>query len=488
MKFCISKKKILFNIWALINRGFAHQIVLFILDVFSCAFGSLSAFLFVFYILGIKEEPQNYIVSILLLNFFLVFSFYTKGGYKKTFLRRQEKELEIIVKSLIYSFLIIFALNFIVFKSANYSRYLYFFGFITILLMLVISRFGLKRLYQIFWKNDIGREKALVIGNQLKQTNDLKKQLKIQQFNRFEFVGFIKVSNGKYIYYNDKNKKIIFNDIRDILEKNEIGSIFFTSDLFIGKNLNFHSQILNACKKKNVKIYTFSELFKIPHFIIQPDDYVGLFRAEWVCPELEKPGSLFIKRFLDIVISFVLIVMLCPLLIMIAFLVKIQDGGPILYKRRVVGKNGVQFYALKFRTMVVNADKIIEDNYQLKKEFKKNYKLKNDPRLTFLGKILRKLSIDELPQLFNVIVGQMSLVGPRMVTPEELNKYGDFKKERIKVKPGISGYWQVSGRQNVDYSERIMMDRFYIYRWNIWMDIWILLKTIQKVLKMEGAY
>jgi len=195
-----------------------------------------------------------------------------------------------------------------------------------------------------------------------------------------------------------------------------------------------------------------------------------------------------LKRSIDIAGSLCAIIILSPFLIGIAAAIKLKGEGKILYQRHVVGRNGKTFNALKFRTMVANADTFLDADPELKEEFENNFKLKIDPRVTRIGKILRKLSLDELPQLFNVFIGQMSLVGPRMVTSEELERYGKYKSERIKIRPGMSGYWQVSGRQEIDYDERIKMDQFYMYRWNIWMDLWIILKTIQKVLKMEGAY
>jgi undecaprenyl-phosphate galactose phosphotransferase len=204
--------------------------------------------------------------------------------------------------------------------------------------------------------------------------------------------------------------------------------------------------------------------------------------------ELEKRLPMLLKRSIDIAGSFCAIIILSPFLIGIAATIKLQGDGRILYQRHVVGRNGKTFNAFKFRTMMENADTFLDADSELKEEFENNFKLKNDPRVTRIGKVLRKLSMDEFPQLFNIFIGQMSLVGPRMVTPEELERYGKFKSERIKIRPGMSGYWQVSGRQEIDYNERIKMDQFYMYRWNIWMDLWIILKTIQKVLKMEGAY
>ena len=147
-----------------------------------------------------------------------------------------------------------------------------------------------------------------------------------------------------------------------------------------------------------------------------------------------------------------------------------------------------EFDAFKFRSMRHDADEILASDPDLRAEFEQNYKLKEDPRLTRHGAFLRRSSLDELPQLFNVLKGQMSLVGPRMVTPAELEKYGEYKQLRLTVKPGITGYWQVHGRQKVLYDERVRMDMYYIQNWSLMMDLKILIKTPLKVLRKEGAY
>lgn len=197
--------------------------------------------------------------------------------------------------------------------------------------------------------------------------------------------------------------------------------------------------------------------------------------------------SLGIKRCADVIGSAVLLVLLSPLLLLLVFVVLIDDGWPVIYRRRVVGASG-SFDAFKFRTMRRDADAILNSNPSLRAEFERNFKLKDDPRVTRSGAILRKFSLDELPQLVNVLRGQMSLVGPRMVTMPELEKYGDSKSLLLRVKPGLTGYWQVSGRQEVDYEERVRMDVRYIQNWSLGMDLQILLKTPLKVLKREGAY
>jgi lipopolysaccharide/colanic/teichoic acid biosynthesis glycosyltransferase len=197
--------------------------------------------------------------------------------------------------------------------------------------------------------------------------------------------------------------------------------------------------------------------------------------------------ELVVKRFLDLAGASILLLILLPVFAVLAVLIAIDDGTPTFYRRRVVGKNG-EFDAFKFRSMRRDADEVLKRDPVLRAEFEQNFKLKEDPRLTKVGAILRKHSLDELPQLFNVLLGQMSLVGPRMITAPELEKYGSFKELLLSVRPGITGYWQVNGRQEVAYQERVAMDVHYIENWSLWLDLKILFLTPLKVIKREGAY
>lgn len=206
---------------------------------------------------------------------------------------------------------------------------------------------------------------------------------------------------------------------------------------------------------------------------------------------LRRGGNLHLqrsaKRCIDLVGGWLLLAVLSPVFIVIGLLVVLDDGWPVVYRRRVVGQAS-EFDAFKFRTMVRDADSLLAANPDLNAEFQRNFKLKNDPRITRVGAFLRKLSLDELPQLFNVLRGQMSLVGPRMITAAELHKYAPHEQLLLSVKPGLTGYWQVRGRQNVSYEERVRMDLHYIGTWSLGMDMKILLETPVKALKREGAF
>jgi exopolysaccharide biosynthesis polyprenyl glycosylphosphotransferase len=195
-----------------------------------------------------------------------------------------------------------------------------------------------------------------------------------------------------------------------------------------------------------------------------------------------------LKLLLDYCVTIPGLILLSPILLLITLAIKLDSPGPIIHRRRVMGMNGKTFDAYKFRSMYINGDQILEAHPELKAEMALNHKIKNDPRITRVGRLLRKYSLDELPQLFNVMRREMSLVGPRMISPEEVVKYSQWDINLFTVRPGLSGLWQVSGRSDVSYEERVQMDMYYIRNWTIWLDIQILFQTIPAVIQGRGAY
>jgi len=195
------------------------------------------------------------------------------------------------------------------------------------------------------------------------------------------------------------------------------------------------------------------------------------------------------KTALEYSLSVLGLILLLPLLLLIALLIKTDSPGPVFYRRRVLGVSGRKFDALKFRTMYEYGDELLAPEDELAKELREKHKLRADPRITRIGRWLRKYSLDELPQLFNVLLGQMSLVGPRMISPEELGKYGRNTSNLLTVKPGITGLWQVSGRSDLSYEERVRLDMYYIRNYSVWLDLQILfVQTLPAVMKGRGAY
>jgi lipopolysaccharide/colanic/teichoic acid biosynthesis glycosyltransferase len=192
------------------------------------------------------------------------------------------------------------------------------------------------------------------------------------------------------------------------------------------------------------------------------------------------------KRSIDIVGGLSLLILSAPLVCLLALRIKLHDGGPALFRRRVVGPKG-EFDAFKLRTMCTDADEVLRRDDRLRQEYEVNFKLKRDPRVTSVGAALRRSGLDELPQLWNVIKGQMSLVGPRMITPAELQRYGDAGWIFSFMKPGLTGYWQVHGDRATGYDRRIAMDLYYAENWSLWFDLKILIRTPARVLRGSGV-
>ena len=201
----------------------------------------------------------------------------------------------------------------------------------------------------------------------------------------------------------------------------------------------------------------------------------------------------FTKRIIDIIGSIIGILILIPttLIIYLARKVLKEDKGPLFYEQLRYGKNGKIFRLYKFRSMCIGADKklkeYLENNDEAREEFEKTHKLQNDPRITKIGNFLRKSSLDELPQMINILKGNMSFVGPRPVVEKEVEEYGTNKDKFLSVRPGLTGYWQVNGRSNTTYEERMKMELYYVDNCSLWLDIKIFFKTFITVFKKEGA-
>lgn len=194
------------------------------------------------------------------------------------------------------------------------------------------------------------------------------------------------------------------------------------------------------------------------------------------------------KRCFDFISSLIAIVIFSPLFLILGIMVKLDSPGPVFFGHTRLGKRGKKIKVYKFRTMVTNAEEILKNMTEdMKREFEENFKFENDARITKLGKFLRKSSLDELPQLLNILIGNMSVVGPRPIVEKEIEKYGIYGDKLLTIKPGLTGNWQAGGRSDTTYDERVQLDMQYIDKRNFWMDIKIIFKTVFVVFKKEGA-
>jgi Undecaprenyl-phosphate galactose phosphotransferase WbaP len=247
----------------------------------------------------------------------------------------------------------------------------------------------------------------------------------------------------------------------------------------------------------NSSVSSFRYNVLIPHFFSVTNIWMSVRDFDGVLGfvtshKLKMFWNLGIKRFMDLTMVIIGGTVILPLLLCIALLIKLGSPGPVLYGHKRLGKNGRYFTAYKFRSMVTDSaerlEKLLESDPELKREWAAHHKLRNDPRVTTIGRFLRRTSFDEFPQLLNILKGEMSLVGPRPIVDAEVARYGEDFSRIFSVLPGLTGLWQVSGRSDTDYDERVSYDTYYLQSWSVWLDLWVLFKTFSVVIKGKGAY
>lgn len=353
-------------------------------------------------------------------------------------------------------------------------------------LFVAVARFFLRRVVYFLRKRGFFLTPAVIVGaNQ--EGRWLAEQLLHWETSGLHLVGFVDNKEPvTFPLYHGLVSLGSVDKLGEIIERFNIGEVILASSAFSTRDY-----LLDIFRRygvtDKVNIRMSSGLYEIltTSLTVNEIAYVPLVYVNKV--RLTGIDTI-MKLILDYILAIASLIVLSPFLLMIAFLVKISSPGPILHKRLVMGLNGKQFRAFKFRTMVTNGDEILEEHPELKKELAKNHKLKKDPRITRIGAFLRKFSLDELPQLLNVLKREMSLVGPRMISPEEVSMYKQFDMNLLTVLPGITGLWQVSGRSDITYDERVRLDMYYVRNWSIWLDLQLLYQTIPAVLKGRGAY
>lgn len=414
-------------------------------------------------------NPQHY--YLFYVPFFTII-LYLLEGYKSPDLRRPEKELEILCKGVSFAFVALACANFVLFKSSGFSRYLLVIWYALTLLTLLLSRFSLRAMYAALWRRGLARQKAMFIGS-LESGASFQRRLSTQRCSAYQidrFWGPDETGDWRCEARAVSAEVVIVN-----LEDSEGNSSCRLLD------------IVRECRSLGMEIEVHSRLFGTTELRCERDEFSGYFRF-YAVPQWARAVHLFLKTSLDIVIGLVGTLITIVITPFVAAFIKLEDGGPVFYNQEYVGRDGCIHHYRKFRTMVVNARQLLENTPQLKAEFEQSFKLKNDPRVLRVGRFLRKYSLDEFPEFFSLLTGQLTFVGPRTISWAQRERYGPLLPKLLSVKPGLTGFWQVMGRQTTTYDERILMDMFYIDHWSIWLDLVIIAKTFWEVLRAQGAY
>jgi len=419
--------------------------------------------------------------------FLLIFQY--NGLYRVNVLTTRAAHLSNFLKSLYYGSLNIVLVSLLIGSTGVVdSQYIIF-----LFLLIVIPSFYLFRvelIRSIFIKLSMTsfRRNVLILGDG-KTGKMLASQLLYENPIGLDIVGFIDDSKeiGEEIV---SGKKVIghFNHIKGIIEQSSIDELIIAEDKRTNEEL---LDLIDNCKKFNVKLKVISELFDVVGKKIATEKYVNIPVVN-ISPNYNNKLTFAAKRLMDIIISVIALIIFAPLFLLIAALVKFTSSGPTFFKQKRVGYFGKEFEIFKFRSMKVLKGEDEERRKQMLKflndksgEIKT--KVVNDIRITWIGKIIRKLSLDELPQLLNVIKGDMSLVGPRPCLPYEFEEYPDWQKRRVSVLPGCTGVWQVWGRSSVSYKDSVVLDLYYINNMSPWFDLQLLFQTIPVMITARGA-
>ena len=353
-------------------------------------------------------------------------------------------------------------------------------------ILLVIFRYIVKKILE---KYQLLQIPVLIIGAG-KTAELLVQGIKNDAGMGYKIIGLLednKVEEGILEKYPVLGK---FSEAEQVIEKYKINHVFIAAPgLEQGKLTKLIYKVQPLVKSMGV----------IPNLVGVP---MGGIEAESLFNEklmllrlknnLARPINRWIKTVFDYVLTITGTIAISPILIIIALWIYKDSPGPVIFKHRRIGKNGKEFNCYKFRSMCVDAkerlEQLLKTDPEAKAEWEKDFKLKNDPRITKSGAFLRKTSLDELPQIFNVLKGEMSLVGPRPIIRNEMVRYGEYINDYLMVKPGITGMWQVSGRNDTDYKQRVQLDSWYVRNWSIWLDTMLLWRTGKIVYQCKGAY
>ena len=393
------------------------------------------------------------------------------------------REISLVFKTTVLGIFIFFTAIFL-FRFKYIPRaYVFIFAIINFI-FLVTEKLILFNIARIIRKKGKDRKNILVVGNGDKATKFVQTVENNMGWG-LDIIGFLsnkKNEIGQTLF----GKKILgtFSDIIDVLHNKIIDEVIICVSF---EDFAVIREILEVCEKEGVQVRLSSDFFG---YLVKgvTVDYIHNIPIVSVYTVPYDEWTLYIKRLMDICISAVLLLALSPLFFLIAFLIKLTSDGPIFYEWNVVGLNKKPFKSWKFRTMVSNADEQKENLKDMNEMKGPVFKIKRDPRITKIGRLLRKYSLDELPQLWSVLKGDMSLVGPRPSFPYELKRFESWHRRKLSIKPGITCLWQIKGRNKInDFDEWAKLDLEYIDNWSIWLDLKILLMTIPVVLTGRGA-
>jgi len=367
------------------------------------------------------------------------------------------------------------------FRPYAYSRLVFLYAWALIILLLVIARVVESILKAELRKRGIGLNRLLVVGAGT-QGRLVMQNVVAQPDLGYHVVGFVDDQRTDDI---GRFKALgTLDDIPRLIYEPGIDEVIIALPSASHQRI---AQIMTLCQREEVGFRIVPDFFELSLSRVDINDMNGI-PLIGIRDVSIQGWNLMVKRAIDLVVSLMVLVASSPLIALIALAIKVDSPGPVLFVQVRVGRNGRHFQFYKFRSMKVGADEEVAALVDLNEATGPIFKIRNDPRLTRVGRLLRRLSLDELPQFYNILIGDMSLVGPRPPLPREVEKYEDWHFKRLDISPGLTGLWQVSGRSELTFDEMVLLDIWYIENWSIGLDLKILLRTIPAVLLARGAY
>lgn len=438
-------------------------------------------------VLEVNSVPfSNYLPYVLVYTGWLLLNYATSGLYRRIRGRSFFEEAAIIANGATNAVVLLMAISFMV-QARGFSRLMLVYLAVTTVLLLAGVRLGRRWLYAYLRaKRGIGVQRVLVVGAGEVGQAVLRVMLARRDLG-YQPVG--------YLDDDPSVGSVDMGRLRGLgkLENMETALRTEAVDLVVvtlpWTEHNRIMRIVALCRHAGVAVRVVPDVFQLNLQQVNVENLDGI---PLLGVELEASlyaANRVLKRALDLLIVTVAAPLWVPVFALVALAIKLDgSGGPIFYTQTRVGENGKPFQMVKFRSMIPDADKYREQLVRDQKQDPRHPKIVDDPRITPVGKLLRRTSLDELPNLINVILGQMSLVGPRPPIPDEVVLYENWHKQRLNTVPGITGLWQVSGRSDVPFDEMVLLDIYYIENWSLWLDVEILMRTIPRVLLRDGAY
>lgn len=414
-----------------------------------------------------------YLIMLAMIGIIFLGLLYLSGNYETSELLKVRPQ--IYFRSLIYSAAFFYVISFYL-RSVSYSRVYFTVFFAVSFTLAIIVRYFLAKLY----KSKLGDEAKLplvAIGFESSSDNLLEK---LSQDMGLRVVARSTLNTGLQGIVNNHYELV---RTLGVVSPRDLGMLVYE------ERVGELEPLISYCELNYIPLYIVPSVSRLLSIPLKTINYKGILifgPQDLIVDGVSKR----LKRVMDVILAVAGLIFTSWLLVIVWVLVKLSSAGPAIFAQARLGLDGKRVRIYKFRTMVVDSDKQLAallKNKEINKDYYNNYKIENDPRVTPLGKYLRKLSLDELPQLINILIGDLSFVGPRPIVPAEIERYGTHGNVILRVKPGLTGLWQVSGRNDVSYEDRIQMDLYYIHNWSLALDLKIIFQTIPAVISSKGA-